>query len=188
MPAESGPAPPGRVTRALDHLEGRELRDAGEVYALVERELKEHIRRLLVRDRPDPLLQATSLLHDALLKVLTPRVPRFHDRKHFYGFVCRTARQLLVDAARAADRNRRVDLDLERLATGELRLSDMPDLDAALRRLERVSPRQARIVELRWLAGLSRPQVADLLGVSLRTVDYDWEKARAWLFRDLSGR
>ena len=114
------------------------------------------------------------------------------DRAHFLAIASRTMRQILVDHARRKKAGKRgegwdrVTLDL---AVGQLEQDDLDlvALDDALERLAAQDPRKARVVEMRFFGGLSMPEIADLLGVSVRTAEGDWYLSRAWLRKDLAG-
>lgn len=146
--------------------------------------------------RPDQTLQATALVHEAYLKLIDQSGADWRDRAHFFAVAAQAMRQILVDHARsraAAKRGsgwRRVTLDQVDHEAGrpsdESRMQDVLWLDDALSELSRVAPRQTRIVELRFFAGLSVNEIAEAVGVSPRTVDLDWKLARAWLARRLN--
>jgi RNA polymerase sigma factor (TIGR02999 family) len=116
----------------------------------------------------------------------------WHDKRHFVGIAARSMRQILVERARARGAQKRwagqhrVSLS-DSLAIAADPESVLPALDEALTRLERIDAEQARIVELRYFAGLSVEEAADALGISPATLKRRWSLARAWLFRELSG-
>lgn len=182
----------GKVTEMLDaHVRG----DPEVIHCLlpvVYEQLRALAGSFFAHQRPDHTLQPTALVHEAFVKLADKAQPVWNDRKHFFNVAAMAMRQLLFDHARrhgAAKRGghaRRITLDqaLTPLSTNELNLEA---LDAALTKLARLDERQARIVELRFLAGLSVEEVAELLGVSPRTVKLDWYMARAWLKQELSG-
>jgi len=162
------------------------------LYPVVYDELKRIAHRHLSLDG-GATLRTTELVHEAFLK-LAPGEAGWDGRAHFYGAASRAMRQVLVDFARrrqAAKRGgdwRPVSLrDAERDSETslELELDGLLDLDAALDRLDAVDPRLRQVVELRFFGGLSEEDVAALLGVSPRTVERDWIKARLFLLREL---
>ena len=142
------------------------------------------------RERPGQTLQATALVHEAYLRLAGAGTP-WHDKRHFVGIAARSMRQILVERARARGAQKRwAGLDRVSLPDSIAMAADqvgmLPALDDALTRLEKIDPEQARIVELRYFAGLSIEETADALGMSPATLKRRWALARAWLFRDLS--
>lgn len=136
-------------------------------------------------------LAPTALVHEAYLRL---EGRNFRDRSHFFAVSAKALRQVLVDYARARGRLKRaggqtrVDFDEGLMgAAAALPPEDLLALDQALSRLGEVSPRQARVVELRYFGGLSVPETAREMDLSLRTVEGDWTFAKAWLRRQLEG-
>ena len=155
----------------------------------------DELRRLAAaymrRERPGQTLQATALVHEAYLRLAGAGTP-WTDKRHFVGIAARSMRQILVERARARGAQKRwAGLDrvtmTDALAVAADAEGMLPALDEALTRLEQVDAEQARIVELRYFAGLSIEETADALGMSPATVKRRWALARAWLFRELSG-
>ncbi len=150
-------------------------------------ELRQLATAYLGRERSDHTLQPTALVHEAYLRLLGQETP-WRNRSHFFGIAAQMMRRVLVDHARrgAADRRDRgstVRLD----DAGPLALDDGPDAQAvldvheALGELERMDPRQAQVVELKFFVGLSLDEIADVLGISAATVSREWTLARRWL-------
>jgi RNA polymerase sigma factor (TIGR02999 family) len=139
--------------------------------------------------RPDASLEPRGLVHELYLRLATAQVEA-GDRKHFYTIAALAMRQILADRARRKHAAKRggdaVRVTLSGLADAE-RDVDALAVEDALTKLEALSSRQARIVEMRCLLGMSVPEVAEALGVSERTVHTDWRLARAWLTRELGG-
>jgi RNA polymerase sigma factor (TIGR02999 family) len=154
-------------------------------------ELRRLARRQLRRRRPGQTLTTTSLVHEAFVKLVQGRVDTT-DRAHFFALAARAMRQILVDYARQRRSLKRggdragVDLDADAIAV-EVVADEMVEIDRALDRLESLDERLARIVEWRFFAGMTEEEVADALGVTARTVRRDWQKARAFLYRELRG-
>jgi RNA polymerase sigma factor (TIGR02999 family) len=155
----------------------------------------DELRRLAAaymrRERPGQTLQATALVHEAYLRLAGAGTP-WTDERHFVGIAARSMRQILVERARARGAQKRwAGLDrvtmTDALAVAADAEGMLPALDEALTRLEQVDPEQARIVELRYFAGLSIEETADALGMSPATLKRRWALARAWLFRELTG-
>jgi len=141
--------------------------------------------------RTDHTLQPTAVVHEAFMKLTASGATGYRDRAHFIAVAARAMRQVLVDHARARGTLKRgggrtaVVLDEARAGDGAPAIVDMIALDEALDRLADLDPRQARVVELRFIGGLGVAETAAVLGVSPRTVELDWRMARAWLSRAL---
>jgi RNA polymerase sigma factor (TIGR02999 family) len=140
-------------------------------------------------------LQPTALVNETFVKLFgATGLERIHDRAHFFALAARVMRQILVDHARQRRAARRDDNGnsevtlADTLGLGVAALADVLDVDATLDELARLDERQARIVELRFFAGLEVEEVAGVLGVSLSTVEREWRVARAWLGRRLKDR
>ena len=163
---------------------------ADDFVPVVYNELRRLAAGYLRRERPGQTLQATALVHEAYLRLATAGSP-WTDRNHFLAIAARSMRQILVDRARARGAQKRwAGLDrvslTDSLVRGAREDAMLPALDEALVRLEQLDPEQARIVELRYFAGLAIEEAADALGLSPATVKRRWALARAWLFRELS--
>ena len=149
-------------------------------------------RQYAKREMRGGRVDATSLVHDAFLRLVDARSVDWQDRAHFFAVAARIMRRILVDAARARTSTKRggdlqrVDhssaIDFDRLpARGSDRADELCALDDALDALAARDPRRAQVIELRFFAGLSVDETAELLGVSPQTVLRDWKLARAWL-------
>jgi RNA polymerase sigma factor (TIGR02999 family) len=163
---------------------------ADELAPLVYQELRRLAGAYMRRESPGQTLQPTALVHEAYLRLAGEDTP-WNDRRHFVGIAARAMRQILVERARARGALKRWGaLDrasLRESLVGAVAQDDLlPALDEALGRLERLDPEQARIVELRFFAGLTIEETADALGLSPATLKRRWSLARAWLFRELS--
>jgi RNA polymerase sigma factor (TIGR02999 family) len=132
------------------------------------------------------VLQPTALVHEAYCRLIEHEHHNWENRAHFSAAAGRLMRRILIDHARAQNAEKRkggrTAIPLEHaMALSEEPSTDLLDLDEPLSELEQLSPRQARVVELRYFTGLSVPEVARVLGVNPRSVDRDWATARAWL-------
>ncbi len=163
---------------------------AGELLPLVYNELRELAKARLGRTPPGHTLQATALVHEAYLKLVGDSDPGWENRGHFFAAAAHAMREILVDHARrkaslkrGGDRQR-VDSDWIE-ATISAADFDLVELDEALARLERDDQRKAKIVELRYFAGLSREEAAAALGITTRTLDRDWRYIIARLHKEL---
>jgi RNA polymerase sigma-70 factor, ECF subfamily len=179
---------PGEVTRLLGELR----RGSPDAEAKLVPLVYEHLHRLashyMRRERPDHTLQATALLNEAYLRLVSQKATEWQDRAHFFGVAAHLMREILVDHARARQARKRgghvETFALEEahdLSTGKSR--ELVELDDALRSLEEIDSRQCRIVELRFFGGLTVEETAEVLGISPRTVKRDWTAARAWLYQ-----
>jgi RNA polymerase sigma factor (TIGR02999 family) len=174
----------------MSHVNQRHAADAPELFALAYDELRRLARAYMRRERPGQTIQATALVHEAYMRLAGAGTP-WRDERHFFGIAARSMRQILVERARARGAHKRwgaldrVSLH-ESLAHAAADDAMLPALDEALTRLEQLDPEQARIVELRFFAGLSIEEAADALAMSPATLKRRWTLARAWLFRELS--
>lgn len=165
--------------------------DADALTPLVYDELRRIAAAYMRRERPGQTLQATALVHEAYMRLAKEATPPWQDKKHFVGIAARSMRQILVERARARGALKRwaglnrVSLS-DSLAVATDPETMLPALDEALTRLEKIDAEQARIVELRFFAGLSIEETADAIGVSPATLKRRWSLARAWLFRELA--
>jgi RNA polymerase sigma factor (TIGR02999 family) len=153
-------------------------------------ELRRIAAAYMRREAPGQTLQATALVHEAYLRLAASH-PAWHDRQHFIAIAARSMRQVLVDRARARGAAKRwAALDRvslhESIQGGSAPDDMLPALDEALARLERIDPEQARIVELRFFAGVGVEEAAAALGMSPATLKRRWALARAWLHRELA--
>ena len=163
---------------------------ADEVAPVVYDELRRLAAAYMRRERPGQTLQATALVHEAYLRLAHTGTP-WNDRRHFVGIAARSMRQILIERARARGAQKRWG-GMNRVSiTDSLALAAdpetmLPALDEALTKLEQIDPEQARIVELRYFAGMSVEEAADAMQMSPATLKRRWALARAWLFRELS--
>jgi RNA polymerase sigma factor (TIGR02999 family) len=159
---------------------------------LVYEELRRLAASYLRSERPGHTLQPTALVHEAYLRMLGQKNVLWQNRTHFFGIAAQMMRRILIDDARrrsAAKRDGgplRVDLDV--LENGEAsvdRATELLAVDRALEQLEKLDPRQARIVELRFYGGLTVEETAEVAGISTATVKREFRIARAWLRQEL---
>ena len=182
---------PGQVTKLLKQLQEGQEGAVARLTPLVYNELRGLARSYMRRERPDHTLQATALVNDAYLKMVGGEPLSFESRSHFFGVAAQVMRHILLDHARAHKAGKRggaekkLSLD-EALVFSDEQSDQIVELDAALRRLSVLSPRQAKIVELRFFGGLSIPETASALGIAARTVVREWSVAQAWLKREMS--
>lgn len=181
----------GDVTRLLQRWGAGDTQAIGELLPLLYDELRRLAAVYMRRQPQGHTLQPTALVNEAYLKLAGQENLSFADRAGFFALAAKAMRQLLVDHARAHNAAKRggdavrVTLD-EGIASVPSRDVDFADLDAALAELGRLDERQARIVELRFFAGLGIEETAVALSLSPATVKREWATARAWLYRALS--
>jgi RNA polymerase sigma factor (TIGR02999 family) len=180
------------VTRILAAIEQGDPSAAAQLLPLVYDELRQLAAQKLAHEKPGQTLQATALVHEAYLRLVDgDHTQHWNNRGHFFAAAAEAMRRILVDQARRkqADKHgggrRRVDIP-EDLAAPEARSEDLVALDEALTRLEGHDPDAARLVKLRYFAGLSHQDAAQALGLSRGAADRLWALGRAWLFRQLS--
>ena len=179
------------VTRILSAIEQGDPRAADQLLPLVYDELRKLAALRLAHEKPGQTLQATALVHEAYLRLVDSDPARTWDsRGHFFAAAAEAMRRILVENARRkrtrkhGGDQRRADLDLDALVAAEPEM-DLLALDAALDRLAERDPQKARLVELRYFAGLTGDQAAADLGISPSTADRQWTYTRAWLRREL---
>jgi RNA polymerase sigma factor (TIGR02999 family) len=181
------------VTRILAAIERGDHEAAEALLPLVYEELRELAAQRLAREKPGQTLQATALVHEAYLRLVgDDGRPGWNNRGHFFGAAAEAMRRILVESARRKGRVRhgggRRPVTLDRLDLAADKASQaILDLDEALDQLAAEEPSIAELVKLRYFAGLTATQAAEVLGISVRTANRDWAYARAWLFQRLSG-
>lgn len=165
---------------------------AAQVVPLIYEELRRLAARYMAGEKAGHTLQTTALVHEAYLRLVDRRQTTWQNRIHFFGAAAGVMRRILVDHARARLAEKRgggaAHLSLEEaLVFSDDQSEELVRLDEALERLRQLDPRQSRVVELRFFAGLSVEETSSILGVSPKTVKRDWSVARAWLHRELRG-
>lgn len=190
-PGDPAPDARDRVTRALGGAaDGVRRIDTilPDVYDELRRLAASHLRR----ERPDHTLQPTALANEAYLRLVDERQVEVHGRAHFFAVAARAMRRILVEHARARDAQKRggdrerVPLEAAAVALDAPNL-DVLDVEPLLDALASLDERKARVVEMRFYAGLTLPEVAEAVGVSLSTAEDDWYFARAWMKDRLDG-
>ncbi|MDH5287697.1 MAG: ECF-type sigma factor [Betaproteobacteria bacterium] len=179
------------LTQLLHAARSGDAQAAGEAFSVVYAELRRLARARLRQHRTMTLLDTTALVHESYLKLVGTEGVAVEDRHHFFAYASRVMRSVIVDFARAKLAERRggeaekVVLDTalgERLAAPE---SDVLRVHEALEALAQADERAAQVVEMRYFGGLTEPEIAQVLGLSERTVRRDWEKARLLLLAQL---
>jgi RNA polymerase sigma factor (TIGR02999 family) len=182
----------GEVTRILSAIEQGDAQAAEQLLPLVYDELRKLAAQKLAQEKPGQTLQATALVHEAYLRLVdVDKAEHWDSRGHFFAAAAEAMRRILIDNARRKRRpkhggdRQRIDLE-QAVALVEPLSDDVLALDDALHRLEATDPVAGQVVKLRYFAGLTMPQAAEALGISLRTAERNWTYARTWLHRELS--
>jgi RNA polymerase sigma factor (TIGR02999 family) len=180
------------VTQILNDLQHGDPHAAGQLLPLVYEELRKLAAKRLAEERPGQTLQATALVHEAYVRLVdVDEAQHWNTRGHFFAAAAEAMRRILVDQARRkqavkhGDGRLRIELP-EDLAVPDARTGDLVALDEALSRLERHDEGAARLVKLRYFAGLSHQDAAEAMGLTRSAADRLWALGRAWLFRELS--
>ena len=182
---------PGEVTQLLLNIRKGDAGASEKLLPLVYDELRRLAKSYMRRERPGHTLQATALVNEAFLKLAGNDAAAFENKSHFFAIAAHLMRQILVDYARSHRASKRggevQKLSLEEALVFSPEQSDqITAIDDALRVLAELSPRQAKVVELRFFVGLSIPETAEVMGIAPRTVVREWTVANAWLRRELS--
>jgi RNA polymerase sigma factor (TIGR02999 family) len=179
------------VTRILSAIEEGDPHAAEQLLPLVYDQLRRLAAEKMAQERPGQTLQATALVHEAYLRLVGPGDDRHWDNRcHFFAAAAEAMRRILIDSARRKQAHKhgggrqRRDVDVDALVAPEPN-EDLLALDAALQRLAEHDPLKARLVELRYFAGLTGDQAAAVLGISASSADRQWVYTRAWLRREL---
>ncbi len=180
------------VTEMLQHWRQGDAGVLDRLMTVLYRDLHRLAANLMQHERPSHTLQATALVHEAYARLADLHNIEWHDRSHFIAIASRTMRRVLVDHARSQRAHKRggdvVHITLthveQPVSQGEV---DVVELDTALTRLGEIDAQQVRVVEMRYFAGLTIDEIADVLDISTATVKRKWTVAKAWLYRELQG-
>ncbi len=179
------------LARILESATGGDSQAAAQLLPLVYDELRRLARARMACVRPGQTLTPTALVHEAYLRLADHRTDGFEGRRHFFFAASRAMRDIMIESARRkASRKHggdflRIELEGAQLAL-QAPQENLFDLDRALDKLEHASPDRAQVVLLSYFGGLTHPEIADVTGLSLATVERKWSYARAWLRRELS--
>ncbi len=179
------------VTRILSQIESGDPAAAEQLLPLVYEELRKLAAARLAQEKPGQTLQATALVHDAYVRLVdVEKAQKWNSRGHFFGAAAEAMRRILVESARRKSRDKRGgkfqrhDLHAVEPAIGEPPI-DILALDEALTDFAIAHPEKAKLVQLRYFAGMTLLEAADLMGISSATAERHWRYARAWLARRL---
>jgi RNA polymerase sigma factor (TIGR02999 family) len=179
------------VTQLLVRWSGGDQAALEQLMPLVYVELRRLASGYLRRERRDHTLQSTALVHEAFMRLVNQQEVKWQSRAHFFAIAAQMIRRILVDYARSQHAEKRgsgaVRLELDAALAIPLKTDvDLVLLNDALDRLAQLDPRQSRLVELRFFAGLSIEETAEVMQLSPATIKREWNSARAWLFREIS--
>ena len=180
------------VTQILNALDQGDPHAAEQLLPLVYEELRKLAAQKLAHEKPGQTLEATALVHEAYLRLVdADKASHWTSRGHFFAAAAEAMRRILIDRARQK-RSRRHGGGLKRRPLDQVDVAspespaDLLALDVALERFEKADPAKARLVKLRYFAGLTIPQAAEVLGIATTTADRYWAYARAWLHAELN--
>jgi RNA polymerase sigma factor (TIGR02999 family) len=179
------------VTQILHDWSSGDTKAPERLMPFVYDELRRLARGFLARERGGHTLQPTALVNEAYLRLVDQTRVNWQNRAHFYGIASRMMRRVLIDHARAHATEKRgggtIRLSIDDVQVSlEERATSFVALDEAMKRLEQMDERKCKVVEMRFFGGLSDEEIAEVLGVTTRTVLRDWKTARLWLYRELS--
>lgn len=186
--ASSSSTQPGHVTRLLAECAEGDRDAFDRLVPLVYDDLRRVAHRRLAAERAEHTLSTTAVVHEAYLRLVSQATATWRDRAHFFAVAARVIRHVLVDYARARDAEKRGGGAL-RIPLSEDLEGQEPDtvellaLEEALAELARRDPRLEKVVECRFFGGLTMKDTAEAVGVSLRTAERDWQRAKAYLYR-----
>jgi len=181
----------GEITHLLIAHRDGDRQAFEQLVPLVYEDLRRIARRQLARHRVKGTLNTTALVHEAYLKLVDQTRVEINDRNHFFAIAARAMRQIIIDFARKRTAQKRgggrqpISLDKVQIAVVE-QAELLVAIDSALEKLSSLNKRLTRVFECRYFAGLSEKETAEALAMSLRTVQRDWMKGKAWLRRELA--
>lgn len=178
------------VTQLLDAAARGEASARNRLWKVIYDELHALAQRQMAAEAPGRTLQPTSLVHEVYLRLVANENVQWSSRRHFFGAAANAMRQIRIDDARRRKRQKRgggqaAEHLVEEPPTFDQDPAEVLDVDEALKKLEAEHPRKAEVVQYRYFAGMTEQETASLLGVARRTVQLDWEFAKAWLHREL---
>jgi len=182
----------GEITRLLGAFSKGEPEAEARLMEITYYELRKIAAGHMRRERSARSLQTTELVHEAYLRLVGQSVTPWRDRAHFFQVAAHVMRQILIDRARKRHAGKRgggapeISLD-SALDIAQAQSVDLLALEEALARLQKVDGRQCQVVEMRFFTGMSEDEIAEMLGVSTRTINRNWRMTRAWLYKEVYG-
>jgi RNA polymerase sigma factor (TIGR02999 family) len=181
------------VTQILTAIEQGDPHAAQQLLPLVYDELRKLAAQKMAQEKPGQTLEATALVHEAYVRLVdVEKAQHWNSRGHFFAAAAEAMRRILVDSARRKGRGKRggdrARLAMDAIEVGAPEMSDdLLALDEAMTQLAVADPQSAELVKLRYFAGLTIKQAADILGISSRAADFLWVYARTWLYKKIQG-
>ncbi len=178
------------ITRLLQEWSDGDQTALTKLMPLVYDELRRLAHRYMAQERSDHTLQTTALVHEAYLRLVGQKDVQWQNRAHFFAVSAQLMRRILVDHAREIAADKRGGamqrITLENLYTSnEKKATDLLELDEALTKLAEIEERKAQVVEMNFFGGLNQKEIAEVLQVTEKTVQRDWQFAKLWLYREL---
>jgi RNA polymerase sigma-70 factor, ECF subfamily len=186
-------SPPSDVTQLLREWSRGDQSVVDQLTSLVYSELRRLAEGYMRRERPDHTLQPTALMHEAYIRLIQQSQPEWQSRSHFFRFAAHLMRQILVDHARTRRAEKRGG-DVERVPFEEMAIAapseavDVLAVDEALERMASFDPRKAQILELKFFGGMVEEEIAEALGISVRTLGRELRLAKAWMAQALASK
>ena len=184
---------PNEITQMLIELTDGNKDVVNQILPHIYDELRRLAGSYLRRERSDHTLQPTALVHEAYMKLIDQKQVQWQNRAHFFGIAAQVMRRILMDHARKHKADKRggdaekLPLEEEILIVSHDRSAELVALDDALETLAKLDEQKARIVELRYFGGLSIEETAEVMGVSVPTINRQWRMAKAWLYSEVAG-
>jgi RNA polymerase sigma-70 factor, ECF subfamily len=181
-------APAGEVTRLLNAWATGDRTVENQLFEMVLPDMRVVAQHLMRRERPDHSLQPTALLNEAFLRLFAAKDRDWQNRRHFYAVAARAMRHLLIDHARGRPKGAKIPIEgLEAFLEGrDAQLDEAVAVDALLNQIAETHPQWCSIVELKFFLGFTDEEIADALGIPLRTIQRQYVDARRWLYDRLS--
>jgi RNA polymerase sigma-70 factor, ECF subfamily len=178
-----------QITKMLGDVRGGDKRASAKLIDAVYSDLRGMAHNVFSNERPDHTLQPTALVHEAWLRIFSGTAVDWRDRRHFYAIAARQMRRILVDHGRefrAAKRGSGFKVALDENQASPSNACEIGEVDELLERLQRSDPEAAKVVEMKFFAGMTDEEVAAELGCSHSTVRRHWDFAKAWLVRQMT--
>ena len=183
---------PNEITRMLIELTDGNQEVVNQILPHIYDELKRLASSYLRRERVNHTLQPTALVHEAYMKLIDQKRVQWQNRAHFFGIAAQVMRRILMDHARKHQADKRggeaekLPIEEEILVVSHEKSAELIALDDALQTLAGIDEQKAKIVELRYFGGLSIEETAEVMGVSVPTINRQWRMAKAWLYSQIA--
>ena len=180
------------ITQMLIELTDGNTEVVNQILTRIYDELRKLASSYLRRERADHTLQPTALVHEAYMKLIDQKKVHWQNRAHFFGIAAQVMRRILLDHARKHNADKRggeaekLPIEEEILVVSHEKSAELIALDEALETLAQMDPQKAKIVELRYFGGLSIEETAEVMGVSVPTINRQWRMAKAWLYGQIA--